>query len=136
MMRSTTRLREILRGDACVRLASVFDALSARAAAELGYAATFLAGSVAALAELGAPDITLLTLTEFAGVARRITRAGGPPLLVDADHGYGNALNARRTVEELTAAGVAGMTLEDTALPQRFGEAAGVLAGEEAVLKL
>jgi carboxyvinyl-carboxyphosphonate phosphorylmutase len=72
-----------------------------------------LAGSVASLAVLGAPDLVLLTLTEFAEQARRITRAIDLPLIVDADHGYGNALNVMRTVEELETAGVAAITIED-----------------------
>ena len=59
----------------------------------------------------------MLTLTEFAQQAYRINRAGKLPLLVDADHGYGNALNVKRTVEELETAGVAGLTIEDTSLP-------------------
>ena len=59
------------------------------------------AGSVASLTVLGAPDLILLTLSEFAEQAHRICRAGNLPLLVDADHGYGNALNVKRTVEEL-----------------------------------
>ncbi len=79
------------------------------------------AGSVASLAVLGAPDIVVLTLTEFAEQAYRINRAGKLPLLVDADHGYGNALNVKRTVEELETAGVAGLTIEDTLLPTPYG---------------
>ncbi|MET0294217.1 MAG: isocitrate lyase/PEP mutase family protein, partial [Phenylobacterium sp.] len=130
------RLRRLLRGQACVPFASVFDPLSARAAAELGYEATFLAGSVAALAVLGAPDMSLLTLSEFAGLAGRISRAGTLPLMVDADHGYGNALNVRRCVEELSWAGVGGMTLEDTALPQPFGQGLAMISAEEALGKL
>jgi carboxyvinyl-carboxyphosphonate phosphorylmutase len=70
---------------------------------------------------LGAPDLILLSLTEFAAQAYRICRAGNLPLLVDADHGYGNALNVKRTVEELETAGVAALTIEDTDLPQPFG---------------
>jgi len=54
---------------------------------------------------------------------RRMSRAASLPVLVDADHGYGNALNVRRTVQELEAAGAAGLTIEDTLLPQAFGEA-------------
>ena len=70
---------------------------------------------------LGAPDIVLLTLTEFAAQAYRINRAADLPLLVDADHGYGNALNVKRTVEELETAGVVGLTIEDTLLPTPYG---------------
>lgn len=117
------RLRAILDGGACIRPASIYDPLTARAAARLGYEAAMLGGSVAALAILGAPDHALLTLDEFAGLARRICRVGALPLIVDADHGYGNALNARRCVEELELAGVAALTLEDTLLPQGFGAA-------------
>jgi carboxyvinyl-carboxyphosphonate phosphorylmutase len=63
----------------------------------------------------------VLTLTEFAEQAYRINRAGKLPLLVDADHGYGNALNVKRTIEELETAGCAGITIEDTALPTPYG---------------
>ncbi len=80
-------------------------------------------GSVASLAVLGDPDIALITLTELAEQMRRMSRAASLPVLVDADHGYGNALNVRRTVQELEAAGAAGLTIEDTLLPQAFGEA-------------
>jgi carboxyvinyl-carboxyphosphonate phosphorylmutase len=80
-------------------------------------------GSVASLAVLGDPDITLITLTEIAEQMRRMSRAAALPVLVDADHGYGNALNVRRTVQELETAGAAGLTIEDTLLPQAYGHA-------------
>jgi carboxyvinyl-carboxyphosphonate phosphorylmutase len=117
------RFRAILGGTACIHPASVFDPISARLAEDAGYEAGMLAGSIASMTVLGAPDLTLLTLTEFAGQAYRICRAGTLPLLVDADHGYGNALNVARTVEELENAGVAALTIEDTELPQAFGGA-------------
>ena len=115
------RLREILSGRRCVLPASVPDPLTGRIAQELGFEAAILAGSTASLAVLGAPDLVVLTLTEFAEQARRITRATSVPLIVDADHGYGNALNVMRTVEELEASGVAALTIEDTELPTAFG---------------
>jgi carboxyvinyl-carboxyphosphonate phosphorylmutase len=115
------RLRAVLEGGRCVHPASVHDPISARIAEDLGFELGMLAGSVASLAVLGAPDLILLTLTEFAEQARRICRAGTLPLLCDADHGYGNALNVVRTVEELEAAGVAGLSVEDTELPQPHG---------------
>jgi oxaloacetate decarboxylase len=115
------RLRALLSGTRCIYPGSVYDALSARIAEDLGFDAGMLAGSVASLAVLGAPDLVVLTLTEFAEQARRICRAGTLPLIVDADHGYGNALNVRRTVEELENAGVAALTIEDTLLPVPFG---------------
>ena len=117
-------LRAILEGGVCVSPASVYDPLTARAAGLLGFPLAMLGGSIAALAVLGAPDHTLLSLDEFAGLARRIVRAGGPPLFADADHGFGNAMNAMRCTEELEQAGVAGFSLEDTILPEPFGGAA------------
>jgi carboxyvinyl-carboxyphosphonate phosphorylmutase len=117
-------LRAVLEGSACLHPASVHDPLAARIAVELGFELGMFAGSTASLAILGAPDHILITLSEFAQQARRITRAAPLPLLVDADHGYGNALNAARTVEELEVAGVAGLSIEDTELPRPFGAAA------------
>jgi carboxyvinyl-carboxyphosphonate phosphorylmutase len=117
--------RRLLAGRECVRPATAFDPLSALAAHELGYPAGILAGSIASLSVLGAPDIALLTLTELVEQARRICRASELPLLVDGDHGYGNALNVRRTVADLEAAGIAALTIEDTLLPVAFEAGAG-----------
>lgn len=113
--------RTLLAGERCVHPASVHDAISARIAEDLGFEIGMFAGSVASMAVLGAPDLIVLTLSEFAGQAYRINRAGNLPLLVDADHGYGNALNVKRTVEELETAGVCALSIEDTELPQPFG---------------
>jgi carboxyvinyl-carboxyphosphonate phosphorylmutase len=116
-------LRAILSGSACIRPGSVYDAISIRIAEDLGFEVGMFGGSVASLAVLGEPDITLITLTELAEQMRRMSRAAALPVLVDADHGYGNALNVRRTVQELETAGAAGLTIEDTLLPQAFGRA-------------
>ena len=116
------RFRAILAGGRCVHPGSVFDPISARIAETLGFEIGMFAGSTASLTVLGAPDLIVLTLSEFAAQAYRICRAGDLPLLVDADHGYGNALNVRRTVEELETAGVAALTIEDTLLPRPFGD--------------
>jgi carboxyvinyl-carboxyphosphonate phosphorylmutase len=115
-------LRAILSGSACIRPGSVYDAISIRIAEDLGFELGMFGGSVASLAVLGDPDIALITLTELAEQMRRMSRASALPVLVDADHGYGNALNVRRTIEELEAAGAAGLTIEDTLLPQAYGE--------------
>ena len=117
-------LRSILTGSSCIRPGSVYDAISMRIAEDLGFEVGMFGGSVASLAVLGDPDIALITLTELAEQMRRMSRAAGLPVLVDADHGYGNALNVRRTVQELEAAGAAGLTIEDTLLPQAFGQTA------------
>jgi oxaloacetate decarboxylase len=116
-------LRAILKGSSCIRAGSVYDPVSARIAEDLGFELGMFGGSVASLAILGDPDITLITLTELAEQMRRMSRASSLPVLVDADHGYGNPLNVRRTVQELEAAGAAGLTIEDTLLPQAFGVA-------------
>ena len=115
------RFRAVLSGEKCVYPGSVFDPISARIAEDLGFEIGMFAGSVASMTVLGAPDLIVLTLSEFAEQARRICRAGSLPLLCDADHGYGNALNVMRTVEELDTAGVAGLSIEDTDLPAPFG---------------
>ena len=132
------RFRQILRGERCVHPGSVFDPMSARIAEDLGYECGIFAGSTAAMTVLGAPDLIVLTLSEFAEQCGRICRAGDLPLLVDADHGYGNALSVMRTVEEMEKAGVCAMSVEDTLLPRRFGagEAAELTSIEEGVGKM
>lgn len=122
--------RAILAGDKCVHPASVFDPISARIAEDLGFEVGMLAGSIASFTVLGAPDIIVLTLTEFAQQIHRICRASTLSLMVDADHGYGNALNVKRTVEELESAGVSALTIEDTVLPRQFG------TGETALISI
>jgi carboxyvinyl-carboxyphosphonate phosphorylmutase len=133
------RLRAVFAGTKCLSPASVYDPLSARIAESVGYEIGMLAGSVASSTTLAAPDLIVLTLTEFADQVRRIMRASRLSLIVDADHGYGNALNVMRTVEELEHAGVSALSIEDTALPVRFGQAEGadeLISLEEMVGKL
>lgn len=111
----------MLAGPRCLSPATVFDALSARVAESVGYELGILSGSVCAATVLAAPDLAVQTLTEFADQVRRITRFSGLSLFVDADQGYGNALNVMRTVEELEHAGLAGLAIEDLVMPARFG---------------
>jgi len=132
------QFRGILSGNKCIHPASVFDPLSARIAEHLGFELAMLAGSTASLTVLGAPDLVLLTASEFAQQAHRICRAMSLPLLVDADHGYGNALNVARTIEELATVGVAAATIEDTILPVPFGAngKSGLISREEGIGKM
>jgi carboxyvinyl-carboxyphosphonate phosphorylmutase len=131
------KLRSVLSGSSCIRPGSVYDAISIRIAEDLGFEVGMFGGSVASLAVLGDPDIALITLTELAEQMRRMSRAASLPVLVDADHGYGNALNVRRTVQELEAAGAAGLTIEDTLLPQAYGEAkTQLISADEGVGKM
>lgn len=113
--------RELLASPRCYHTASVFDPMSARIAADLGFEVGILGGSVASLQVLAAPDFALITLSEFAEQATRIGRVAQLPFIADADHGYGNALNVMRTVIELERAGVSALTIEDTLLPAQFG---------------
>lgn len=115
--------RAILSGKDVIKPGSVYDPISARIAEDVGFELGLFGGSAASLTILGDPDLLLITLSELAEQVRRICRAGNIPVLVDADHGYGNALNVRRTVQELEAAGAAGLTIEDTLLPQAYGQA-------------
>jgi carboxyvinyl-carboxyphosphonate phosphorylmutase len=132
------KLRSYLVGGRCYHPGSVHDPISARIATEVGFEIGMFAGSTGSLSVLSAPDLIILTLTEFADQALRINRAMELPLMVDADHGYGNALSVMRTVEELEIAGISGMSIEDTALPQPFGttEKPQILSIEEGVGKM
>ncbi len=116
------RFRALLEGGRCVYPASVFDPISARLAQDIGFEAGMFAGSIGSFTTLGAPDMIVMTLSEFAQQALRINRACALPILADADHGYGNALNVMRTVDELETAGIAALTIEDTLLPRAFGD--------------
>jgi carboxyvinyl-carboxyphosphonate phosphorylmutase len=120
-MERRQRFRALLDNDTCIYPASVCDPISGRIAESLGFELAMMAGSVASWATLGAPDVLLITLTEFVQLANRNCQAANVPLLVDADHGYGNAINVMRTVQELEIAGVAGLTIEDTTLPAAYG---------------
>jgi len=129
--------RQLLASDACYHTASVFDPMSARIAADLGFEVGILGGSVASLQVLAAPDFALITLSEFAEQATRIGRVSRLPIIADADHGYGNALNVMRTVIELERAGISALTIEDTSLPAKFGRKSTDLIGMfEAVGKI
>lgn len=132
------RFRNVINGNQCVHPASVHDPISGRIAQDLGFEVGMYAGSTASLTVLGAPDLITLTLTEFAGQALRIMRAADLSLMCDADHGYGNALSVMRTVEELETAGVSGLSIEDTDLPQPFGigEKQRMLSVEEGIGKM
>lgn len=131
------RFRQILQGTECITPVTVFDPLSARMVEDLGGQVGMLAGSVAAMAILGAPDKMLITASEFADMALRICRAGDLAVIADADHGYGNAMNVQRTIRELDHAGLAAITIEDTDLPQPFGSVnAQLLSIEEGTGKM
>ena len=128
---------DLLQGTVCKFAASVFDPISVRMASDLGFEVAIQGGSVASLQVLGAPDISLLTLDEYVEQVSRVGRASQIPIIGDADHGFGNALNVMRTVTELQKAGVAALTLEDTHLPAKYDVQSHVLIEmEEAASKI
>ncbi|MDF3935544.1 isocitrate lyase/PEP mutase family protein [Pseudomonas citronellolis] len=129
--------RALLNSSSCYHTASVFDPMSARIAGDLGFEVGILGGSVASLQVLAAPDFALITLSEFVEQATRIGRVARLPVIADADHGYGNALNVMRTIVELERAGVAALTIEDTLLPAQFGrKSTDLIPVEEGVGKI
>lgn len=131
------QFRALLKSNSCYHTASVFDPMSARIAKDLDFEVGILGGSVASLQVLAAPDFALITLSEFVEQATRIGRVARLPVIADADHGYGNALNTMRTVVELERAGLAALTLEDTLLPAQFGrKSTDLISIEEGVGKI
>jgi 2-methylisocitrate lyase-like PEP mutase family enzyme len=120
------RIRSLLSAGETVLMPGVFDALSARLAADAGFPVGFLSGYATSATLLGLPDFGYLTQGEMADVARRVCRAAPEmAVIVDADTGYGNALNTRRTVELFESAAGAGIFLEDQVWPKKCGHMAG-----------
>lgn len=121
MIRPTTILKSILNRREAVILAGAANGLFARIIEDIGYEAVYVTGAGVANMYLGAPDIGLTTLTEVAGHVAAIADAVALPLLVDADTGFGNAVNMVRTVKVLERAGAAGLQIEDQVFPKKCG---------------
>ncbi|HET9292605.1 MAG TPA: methylisocitrate lyase [Actinomycetes bacterium] len=121
-------LRAGLASGRLLRLPGAFSPLVARLIEELGFDGAYVSGAVAA-ADLGLPDVGLTTMTEVGQRARQIASATRLPVLADADTGFGEPLNAARTVAELDDLGLAGCHLEDQVNPKRCGH----LDGKEVV---
>src|SRR5262247_1431769 len=119
-MRSTTALRTLIAGDTIVVAPGVYDGMSARLVQRAGFAAVYATGGGIARS-MGYPDLGLLGLTEVADRLAVIVEHAGVPVIADADTGYGNTLNVRRTVREFEQVGVAALHLEDQTFPKRCG---------------
>jgi len=117
-------LREAV-ADSTLAIPGAFNALAARMIEDAGFEAAYLSGAAFSAGELALPDIGLFTLTELVEQTRRITRSVDIPLVVDADTGFGEAVNVERTIIELEAAGAAAIQLEDQQLPKRCGHLSG-----------
>src|SRR5438874_4484225 len=129
-MRTTTRLRELLAGPDLIVAPGAYDALSARLIAQAGFPAVYMTGFGTAASVLGQPDVGLLTMSEMVSRAAAISAviasvAGDLPLIADADTGYGNPINVRRTIHEYERAGVAGLHIEDQVWPKKCGHMEG-----------
>lgn len=136
--RPTTRLRALIARPGCVVAPGVADALAARLVAREGFEAAYMTGFGTSITRLGMPDIGLLTMSEMVDNAARIAEIAGVPLIADADTGYGNPMNVRRTIREYEKAGVAAVHLEDQSWPKRCGHLAGkrVVPQAEMVAKI
>ena len=132
------RLREMLAAPGLISSPGVWDGISAQVAQEAGFELLYMTGSGVSLGTHGLPDVGLLTLTEMAEACGRITSAASLPVVADADTGYGNALNAQRTVREFESAGASGVQLEDQISPKKCSHLSGreVIGTEEMCLKI
>jgi 2-methylisocitrate lyase-like PEP mutase family enzyme len=137
-MNNPQRLKELLARRAAVTVPGAANALFARVIEKLGFEAVYVTGAGIANMLLGAPDVGLTTMTEVRDTAAAIAEAVSVPIIVDADTGYGNAVNVVRTVRALERAGAAGIQIEDQVFPKKCGHFAdkAVIAREEMVQKI
>ena len=138
MIDGAKRLRELLAQPGPILCPGVFDCVSAKVAERAGFPATSISGAAVTASMLGYPDVGLQTFPEVLNQARNIARSVQIPVTVDADTGYGNALNVMRATREFEAAGLAGMMIEDQTFPKRCGHFEGkkVIPAEEMVVKI
>jgi 2-methylisocitrate lyase-like PEP mutase family enzyme len=131
------RIRDAV-AQGAVLMPGVYDALSARIAARVGFDIVFISGYSVSAVRLGEPDFGFLTQSEMADAARAVCRVSDAPVIVDADTGYGNALNVIRTVQEFQQAGADGVFLEDQVWPKKCGHFEGkqVIPTEEHAAKI
>jgi 2,3-dimethylmalate lyase len=137
-MKKTTALRGLINKKEILLRPLVAIALQAKMAEALGFKVVAISGAFAAAHILGLPDAGLITMTEMVENTRRICNAVNIPVIADADTGFGNAINVRRTVQEMIQAGAAGIFLEDQVAPKRCGFVKGkeVISMEEAIGKI
>ena len=138
MMKASSKLRHLVAREETLVLPGVYDALTAKIAAEAGFEALVMGGYSIAATRLGQPDVGYLGMMEMAQAVKTITDAVDLPLFADGDTGYGNALSVRRTVREYEQAGAAAIIFEDQVWPKRCGHMQGkaVIPVEEHVQKI
>jgi len=118
-------LRELLAKPEILMLPGVYDALSAKIAVQVGFKGVVMGGYAVAASRLGEPDVGYMSMTEMTAALSSITKAVDVPVVADGDTGYGNALSARRTLQEYELAGAAAVLFEDQLWPKRCGHMAG-----------
>jgi len=135
---ATTQMRKLLAQPGCIVAPGVADAFAARLVKMEGFQAVYMTGFGTSLTRLGMPDVGLLTANEMIDNASRIVDASELPVIADADTGYGNPINTRRTIRDYEKAGVAGVHIEDQQWPKRCGHLAGkrVIPTAEMVAKI
>jgi 2,3-dimethylmalate lyase len=138
MINGARRLRELLSREGVLLCPGTFDCVSAKVAERAGFPVLSISGAALTASVLGYPDVGLTTMPEVLSQARNIARCVEVPVTVDADTGYGNALNAMRATREFEAAGLAGMMIEDQVFPKRCGHFEGkkIIPAEEMVIKV
>lgn len=133
------RLRARLAQPAALIAPGIYDGYGARLVLQAGFEAAYMTGNGVSACLLGRPDVGLVDLTMMAAHAQRVAACIDIPLICDADTGYGNVVNIRRTIEAFEAAGVAAIHIEDQIFPKRCGQLPGaraVLSMREAVHKI
>jgi len=135
---SNRRLRELLRQRKAVLLPGAANALAARVIEDLGFQAIYVTGAGVTNTFLGMPDMGLMSVTELAAHVAAMREVVALPLIVDADTGFGNAINVARTVQILERSGANAIQLEDQDFPKRCGHFSGksVIPREEMVQKI
>ena len=119
------QLRKLLAGDALIVAPGIYDAYGARFVQQAGFDVCYMTGNGVSASLLGRPDVGLIDLTLMTQHAQRVAACIDIPLVCDADTGYGNVVNVRRTVQEFETAGVAAIHLEDQVSPKRCGHLPG-----------
>ena len=137
-MKKTTRLKMLLENKEILVAPGAYDVFSAKVIEKTGFNAVYMTGYGTSASVLGQPDVGLLSMTEMAKRAGDIAKAVNVPVIADADTGYGNPLNVRRTVMEYEKAGIAGIQLEDQLFPKKCGHMLGrkIIPKEEMVQKI
>jgi carboxyvinyl-carboxyphosphonate phosphorylmutase len=137
-MKNSTKLRQLFQTGKMIVVPGAHDALTAKIIGKTGFDAVYMTGYGQAASHLGNPDVGLLTMSEMVARANAIVEAAGVPVIADADTGFGNAINVKRTVREYEKAGVAVIQLEDQVMPKKCGHMVGrqVIPKEEMVGKI